>query len=68
MLIAVSWYLDQNVGEFTSHEAPDAQVRSDGMSVRDVPVVKLTCPAGVCPYTAPARSPYSIFDSAPACV
>src|SRR6266851_8815318 len=60
VVIEVSWYLPQNVGDTTLHAAPEAQVRSVGTSVREVPVVNVTCAAGVTPYTAPARSPYSI--------
>src|SRR5215469_13534846 len=52
--IEVSWYLVQNVGEITSHAAPDAHAKSPvlplvGTSVRDVPEVRSTSPAGVTP-------------------
>jgi hypothetical protein len=68
--IVVSWYRVQNVGDTTSHAAPDEQARSPvlplvGTSVLDVDVVNVTSAAGVTPYTAPARSPYSIEDKAP---
>ena len=68
--IVVSWYLVQNVGDTTSHAAPDEQARSrccrwSARRCGRSTVVNVTSAAGVTPYTAPARSPYSILDKAP---
>jgi len=68
VVIVVSWYLSQNVGEATPQVAPDEHARSwlepVGTSVRVAGEVKFTSAAGV-PYPLADRSPYWTCFSTP---